>query len=308
MSTENIAVAVLTSETAKAKINVALTQHSLLVQSLQNEADNLIINEDHLEDIKATIEKIKKAKKLIENKHEEIKKPYLEGGRACDAAKNELTSIYDGILAPLSVKYNKLCTDIETKKNEAKKAEEKKRQQLSNIDTALIEFSTKIAACTQRPQLNDVERLINLEKSSSRSDKYGEYHTEAIKRFDEVLIPAIKAQKIKVEDLEKLEASIKAAQDKDDVHAIDALTEKKEAVTNEILQTQVDVQEKAMVGRPVATGHAVVVHHSIPKGGRTDYEVEIVDLVTAFKKCPELLNITLKVSEAKDKARDFDDA
>lgn len=309
-ATETLVSAALTPAIAKTKINLALTTQQLVIQTLQNKVDAVVANEDHLEEMKAVIAEIKRAKKIIDDKHEEIKKPYLDSSRACDTAKKELVSLYDAILNPFQKKYNDLCAEVERKKREEAAKEQRKRDTLGMIENICIDYSQKIAACKDRQELINVEKAINLEKGGQKAIKYGEFLDLAKDRFDAVLIPAIAAQKIIVANLERVASEIKQAEDAGDVEKLDELKDQHEQISDVFTHQKLKVQESAISAPSLSsTDEKVsVVHPTIPKGGRTDYDIEIVDLNTVFKKCPELLNITLKLAEAKAKAREFDEA
>lgn len=308
MEENQVATAALTPAVAKTKMNLALTTHNLVLQTLQTEADSVEKNEDHLEQMKGVIDKIKKAKKVVEDKHAEIKKPYLEGARSCDAAKNELTALFDGILSPLAKKYSDLCTAVQKRKADEEAKKKKEQEILQTIETTVVDFSTRIASCVTRQSLIDVERLINLEKGSTRAPKYGEFHAKAIARFDEVLIPAIRGQKEVVEQIAIVDKKIQQAQEAGDIENVESLTEEKQQATSVLTNNQLKVQEHAIFNDFAAPVEEKVsiIHPAVPKGGRTDYEIEIVDIEAALKKSRHLLNIELKLADAKDFARDLD--
>lgn len=184
--------------TVTGQINLALTKQSLSVQKLQDEADSLVFNEDELENISAFLSKIKKIDKVTEDAHKIIKAPFLEQGKACDAAKNSILAITDSVRKPVQEKYNKICAEVEARK-QAQAREKARIDSITNgIEANVLGFSNQIASCTTNAELLEVERRINLEKSPSGKKKYEEFHEQAIARFDEVLLPIIKQQKEQV--------------------------------------------------------------------------------------------------------------
>lgn len=290
---------VVTPEIAKAQISVALTSANLVIQKIQDEANKLEINEDHLQEIADFISKTKKVDKLIDEKHKEGKSPSLQEGRNWDAAKNSLISIIEGIRNPISVKYTTLCQDIEKKRREEEEKERKKKEILLGIENNVISFSSRIASCSTNKELLNIESIINLEKSPSRKDKYGEFHNQAISKYDEVLKPIIVSQKQKIKEKEDLDNQLLEAQKQNNIEAIDTINEKKELVEDEIKQNQILVQENALNQKPIQhVENARVIYPSV-KARRVSWEIELVDADMAIKKAKDLLDISLNKEKAK---------
>lgn len=296
----------ITQDSAKQKLAIALTKATLSVQALQDEADGLTFNEDqeNLNAIAVFLGKTGKSEKVVEGEHKILKEPFLEGGRACDAAKKDMLAAISAIKTPVQARYNTLCDKIATDKKKAEQEKEAERVLLAGIESNVLSFSQKIANCSTRKELNDVERLINLEKSPSRATKYGNHHQKAIDRYDEVLLPILKDQKTKIEEKEKLEKELEKT---DDPEKHDELKGKLEEKENEIIQNQVKVQEDALKQKPEDILEPEIILPEV-KAKRTDIVPEIVDLNQAFKKCPELLNIELKVMDAKKLGKTLQEA
>jgi len=287
----------VTTEAAKQKMMIALTKFSLSTQKMQDEADSLVFNEDQesLDSIRSFIDKTKKAEKTVEDEHKVGKEPFLSAGKAWDTAKKDLLGVISDIKTPILTKYTSLCNEIDRKKREEIQKEERKKQILAGIEANILTYSQKIADCTSKKELTKVESLINLEKSESRASKYGDYHPKAIERFNEVLLPIIRDQKAKLDEKERLKNELK---DTTDPEKFDELKEKLEEKENEILQNKVEVQENALTPLQNEPIEPEYVAPSI-KAKRSDIIAEIVDINLVFKKNRELLNIELKVAEAK---------
>lgn len=286
-------------EVAKAEINVALTQQNMFIQKLQDEADALVFNEDNLQAIADFIKKVKKAEGVVADKHEEIKRPFLESGRNCDAAKNAILSSTSVIKNGVSEKYTKLCTDIQKRKDDEAREEQRKRGILQGIENNVIDFSNRIARCETNEELLAIERIINVQKSPSSAGKYGEFHTQAIAKYDEVLKPILKDQKEKVKEKERIAAELKEAERLNDAAKADELKARQEVVNEEIQYNQVKVQEAAINQTPIyVPTYAKEVFPEV-KARRTTWEIELVDKKDAIKKAPELLDISLNKEAAK---------
>lgn len=287
-------------DAAKAKISVALTRLGIVVQSFHTRAAEVERNEEpeSLERASKILADKRAAIKAAEDAHKEGKKPFLEAGKAYDVAKNETIKLIEQSCAELESWYNETMAAIERKKRDAEEKRARDTKIKNGIESNVLEFSTRIAACKTRKELVDVERLINLEKAQSRSAKYGEWHEFAIARFNEVLLPIIREQKIKVEEFERLEAEIALASSENNPQRIDELKEKLDEKENEILHNQVKVQEQALNMVVPVSEYAEEVLPDIKKTGST-VVCEIVDEQVVYKKRRELLSVELKVSDAK---------
>lgn len=306
MSELTTSLPAITQDAVKQKMSIALTKATLSIQSLQDEADSLVVNDEpeNLTKVAEFLAKVKKIDSIIDKEHEAGKKPFLEGGRIWDSAKKDLLKATADVKNPIQQKYTEVCNEIDRKTREAEQKKALEKQILDGIESNVMSFSQQIASCQTKADLNAVERLINLEKSSNRASKYGEHHQKAIDRYDEVLLPILKDQKIKIEEKEKLEAELAKT---NDAQKHEQLTQQLEEKQNEIIQNQVKVQEQALVQEQSAVIEPEIVMPTI-KTKRTDIVCEIVDLALVFKKTPALLNIELKTIDAKKQGQLLKDA
>lgn len=280
-------------------MSIALTKQQLSVQKLQDEADNLEFTEENIPVISSFLAKLNSIDKVTEETHKEIKAPYLEAGRTCDSGKNSNLAITSGIRMPVHGKFTALCSDVDRKKREVAAEELRKSNIKQGIESNVIDFSSKIAGCTTNEELLSIERLINLEKSPQRQSKYGEFHAEAIAKYDTVLKPILKDQKEKIQKKEELDKQIKVAEEKNDVVTLDELQAKKESVEDEILQNAIKIQENAINNAafdttPVAVAEEVFADTK----SRRSYTIEISDEKEALKKAKELIDISINKDAA----------
>jgi hypothetical protein len=302
------AIAAITPAQAKTKLSLALTNAEFILNVMQKQASEIVVNEDHLEVTKSLLDKFVKARSLVDAAHKKEKEPYLQGGKAIDAAKNETLAQIAAIEDPLRAKYNKVCSDVAQRQREQQEEMNREKAILDGIESNVMEFSQRIAQCTTNDELLAVERIINRQKAGDMVSKYGKHHAFAIERFDTVLLPILRDQKTKIKDLAALDKQIEIAAEDGDIDRLESLTIKKENVEQEIQHNQAKVQDNAIMSGGLAAPAHEVIETTIPKGGRTEYECEIVDLNVALKKSPQLLNIELKLSEAKKNAKLLDDA
>jgi hypothetical protein len=291
----------LTEEVVKAKINLALSSQQYFIQKLQSEADALVFNEDNLAKISEFIDKVGKIDNEIASNHKKIKEPYWNGGKVCDAAKNSMILSTSVVVSPVRAKYVKMCNEIAERKRKQEEEERREKEILKGIETNVIEFSARIAACETNEELLSVERLINLQKTSSSAAKYGKHHQMAIDKFDEILLPILKLQKEKVKESERIANELKIAESVDDIDKIDALKEAQVSIKEDIQYNKVKVQEEALNQEAPVFVPSSSYTQVMPfvKAKRTTWEIEIVDKKAALKGAAELLDISLNKEAAK---------
>lgn len=287
----------ISPDTVKAQISIALTKQQLSVQKMHDFAATLEFTPEKIPEISAFLQQLSAADKVIEQTHKEGKAPYLEGGRVWDAGKNSSLELTAQVRQLVKPKFDKLCAEEDRKKKEADALKAKQAAILAGIEGNVLNFSAKIAACLTNDELLGVERLINLEKSPSNAAKYGEFHQQAIDKYDTVLKPILKDQKEKIKQQDELNKQILEAEKNNDVEKLDELNEKVDAVTNEILQNQVKVQETALSNAPIEFTPVAEEVIADTKFRRT-YNIEIVDEKEAFKKASNLLEITVNKTAA----------
>lgn len=294
---ENNKLPVISQETVKAQMNIALTKQQLSVQKMHDMAATLEFTPEKIPEISAFLQQLNAADKVIEQTHKDGKAPYLEGGRIWDAGKNSSLALTSEVRSLVKPKFDKLCQEEDRKKREADELKQKQLAILSGIEGNVLSFSAKIAACLTNDELLGVERLINLEKSPSNAAKYGDFHAQAIEKYDTVLKPILKDQKEKIKIQQDLVQQVKEAEKNDDVEKIDELNTKLDAVTDEILQNQVKVQESALTNAPIEFTPVVEEVIADTKFRRT-YNIEIADEKEALKKAKDLLEITINKTAA----------
>lgn len=292
------ALLTLTPEGVQLKINTEVTKHRLSLPDLEKRALKLVKNEDHIKEMKAILDDLKKVDDLAEEVFTTTKKPYLDGGRACDAGKKLVLSETERIRGMFQADYARLLKAINGRAVAAAAKKAKDDAILAGIDANLITFSNMVIAAITKKALSEVESRINLEKSPSRVTKYGEFHARAIERYDSVLLPIIRDQKVKVEELEKINVQILEAEAANDPDKMDELIAKADVVSNEMLQNYSLIQEAALNQDSFPVIEATEILPGV-KTKRTNYTMEIFDVEMALKKVPHLLEISINKEAAK---------
>lgn len=289
----------ITPQLLQLKINGELSKQKLSMVELERRALSLVKNEDNLKLMADMLKDLKTIDDLAETVHKNVKQPYWDAGKACDAGKKLVLDSTAAIRATFEPQYKKLLDGIATRKrlSDAKIATD--AGILKAIEDNVIAFSNMVVAATTLKALSAAESRINLEKSPSMRKKYGEFDQKAVDRYDAVLIPIIRDQKKKVEELEDLNRKLLEAEANNDPDSMDILMEKVDEKSNEILQNHAVIQEAALIQDSFPVVEATEVLPSF-KVKRTNFSFEIADLEVAIKKARGLLDITVNNVAARE--------
>lgn len=288
----------ITPQLLQLKINGELQKQKLSMIELERRALSLVKNEDNLKIMADLLKDLKSIDDLAEEVHKKVKAPYWDAGKACDAGKKLVLDATAAIRVTFQPQYNKLLADIAERQRLANLKIAQDTAILKGIEDNVIMFSNLVVAAITRKALTEVESRINLEKSPSRATKYGEHHAKAIQRYDMVLLPIIKDQKKKVEELEELNRELLEAEANNDPDSMDILMEKVDEKSNEILQNHAVLQEAALNQDSFPVIEAPEVLPGF-KNKRTNYSMEIADVEVAWKKARHLLEFAVNTEEAK---------
>jgi hypothetical protein len=295
------APAPVTAEIAKAKISLALTGAEMSIQAMQTKVDTLVYNEDNLPAIKETVLAIGKIEKKIEEAFAAGKAPYLEGGRAWDAAKRDLMALISPISTKVTQQHTKLCQAVEARKRAEKLAEDRKIAIVGAITATILGFSQEITACKTSAELVSIQARINAEQG--KKSTYGEYLPTLIERCGELNQP-LKDQKAAIKALEELKLAEEEAVATGDDEKLMEIQDKKEQIEDKVQENRVKVEESAINSSTRYTGGSGY-RESFPevKTKRKVWKTQLVDAKEAVKKeflllkvelNPELVKIKLK--------------
>lgn len=280
------------TETAAPSLDVVKAQFALELQKngfaeLQTLSDTIQVNEDNVEEVKEHIAKIKALYKIVDEKHTEKKKPYLEAGRVIDAAKNSYYEILNGILNPIQKKYITACNNIAAAEKKRKDEEQRVSVIKQGIEQNRLHLSQKISNCDTSDAIVALEREIILLKGRPQNkQKFQEFLPE----FESMLTDLskdIKEQKVKIRQLENVRKQISKSTSGDDVVE---LQEKAEQLEADIEEKKIVVQEKAIDQSTSFVPVATVVHPTV-KPRRTTWKWEVTDLSKLAKKMPHLVKV-----------------
>ena len=269
------------------KFNIALTQSKF--QELQNKADRLVYNEDHLEEIADFLKSLRSVGKAVEQVHKEGKAESLKTSRDWDAAKRVFMDQVVAVESKPQSEYSRLCREVENKRMAEEKEKQRKDQIKEGIETSALRFASDIANCTTLASLTNVERIINLEKT--RKDKYQEFIGDAAEKLSE-LNALLATQKIRVKELEKIREEERIAAANKDDEALIKLQEQKEEVQERIEEAKIIVQETA-INQSLEESPVEVAETIFPtiKARRSVWEWEVTDIRETAKKMPDWTEI-----------------
>lgn len=281
----------MTPQLMELKINNEVAKSKLSIADLETRALSVVKNEDNLKVMALLLEDIDKIEDIAAETHKLTKKPYADGVKASDEGKKLVFENTERIRSMVKPDYDRLLAEVDTRKRIAAEKERQDKAIKKGIEDTVATLVKRIAEAGTGKELSDVERLINLEKSPSRIKKYGDFHPLLKKRFDEVLMPVIKSQKMKVLKLTALHGELEEAVSDSETEEIDKLKgsiriiseemRKNKAVAEDILSQEFfPVEEVEEVLPDIRTK-------------RTDISFELADAAVALKKVPDLLEITL---------------
>lgn len=276
----------LSLEVVKTGFNVELQKNSYL--ELQKKINSFQVSEDNVEQAAVILTEFRKLYKVVDKVHEEKKKPFLDAGRLYDTAKNDFKKLLDGLYSPFNQKYIKVVQDVETRRRK----EEAEKLRVDNIkkgiESNIMTFSSRIAACETSKDLIDVERRINLESGAAQTKvKYAEFLPEYQAKL-KGLATLIADQKEKVKAIEDL--LVKAA-DVDDEYEQEEIMEQIENMNIAIDENKIKVQEDAVDS---ATSMEVVDAVTMfPNVGarRSTWHYEVEDIKALQKALPHLVKL-----------------
>lgn len=271
----------------RGQFSIALTQSKF--QELQNKADRLIYNEEHLEEIASFLKSLRSVGKAIEETHKNGKAEALRISREWDAAKRVFIDQVAAVEAKPQAEYSRICREIEERRMQQEREKQRKDQIKEGIETNALRFASDIAKCTTSQDLAYVERIINLEKS--KKTKYQEFLDDAVARFTE-LNNLLASQKVRVKELEELKEKERLAAAKEDDESLIELQEQRENLENKIEESKIIVQETAINQSLSEEVEEAEVLFPAVKARRSVWSWEVKDIKETAKKMPAWTTIT----------------
>lgn len=301
----------MTAQLMELKITNKFAEKNLTISSLETRALGIVINEDNLKVMAAFLDDVDTMEEMALETVQDIQKPLSDGVKACVDGKKLVVFELERLRGMVKPGYDRILAGVDTRAfNAAKKAATDKAIKKGIEETAAA-LAKKIGAATTVKELSDVERLLNLQKSPSRKNKYGDFHQEAIKKFDQLLVPVIKQQKKKILKLTALTGELEEAVSDRETEVVEKLQGSIEVISSEIRQNQTTIEDTVLSQEffPVEEVQEILPEYRVK---RTDISFELADVDVALKKVRHLLIIELdnkairKVAAAMKKAGLFD--
>lgn len=270
------------------KLSIDLMKAHGNYQQFVQEVLNWEVDEDNFEKSQELNKKMITFLAFIEDHRGDEKKPYLEAGRAIDAAHKKISGPLEIAKGILQLKINKVGVKM-AEDAKRTKMEKDRIEGLKNLINGFIqEKSTEIAAATTNEQLLSIERLINLEKGNK--GRYQDHLPLLIERCND-LTSMIKEQKGIIQELERLEKEKVSAYEAGNDEKVQELQQKTDILGAKMEENTILVQETA--SKSVILTEVVAPEVDMPNTRRKSWKFEIVDVREAMKKRPDLLDVSL---------------
>jgi hypothetical protein len=282
----------------KGGFNIELTKQFNNYQNILQVASSVHFTRDNLMTEGEVLKTVRSVISTIDKLREKTKKPYFEAGKIIDAAAKELSTPLQEILDSKTSEYKIIAQQIEVEKEQIRKENERVQGIQQAINEFVLDASQKIAGAKTADEIVTVEKLIGSHKVNK--SRYQEFLPDLVKRTEE-LLPMIKSQKESIRQLDELAKKKKIAEKKGDDASLLDIMEQQELVEGKIDEGKILVQEAA-VNQATSADVVVpeVVAPSAPNARRTSWKAELVDVKEAFKKSPELLEVSLNASKVSD--------
>lgn len=287
----------LTPEVVKTKLNVALTRVQFTITGLNDMERKLVYNEDNLAEIKAFIEKNKKAIDAVEAERVVLKEKPLREGKIIDAEAKALQTQLNEPLARASKKYTEICKEVDKRIAEEKAENERKERIRQTINRDILQYTQSIANANNSEDLNKIQASINLAKGAKQgAARYMEFHSEMIEKL-EGLNDSIKKQKDLIKGLEDLKKKQTTTKDEYAKEELDIKIQEAEA---SIEEAKVVVQEEAISQATESTPTSYSVVHPTVRARRTTWKYEVTDINLLQKKMPHLVKLVADEEKIDD--------
>jgi hypothetical protein len=287
----------LTPEIVKSKLQLALTKAETGIQALNNAERTLVFNEDEdsLKKIAEFLTSIRKTISNLENAHSELKAPALKQCQMIDEGRRIIKSEIDLVYNRVYPKYDKIVKEVERRKAEDAARLQRETDIKDGINKNVLVFTDKIVQCKTSEEILAVENLINLEKT--RKTKYDEFLPDAVEAFNK-LGSLVASQKIKVRELEALQAKQKTVKSEEEKMELqEQIEDKKEAINEGLVNIQEHALDQATSATTTQIAHQV---HPTIKPRRTTWEVEVTDIKLLAKKMPHLVKLVVDEEKLAD--------
>jgi hypothetical protein len=290
----------------KGEFNIELTRQFNNYQNIINEANAVLFTPDNLAEAGEVLKTVRSVIAKIDKLREAKKAPYLENGKKIDAAAKELSTPLQEVLDRKTGEYRTVAEQVKKQQEEIRIENERVQGVQRLINDFILDASQRIAGSKTADEIVQVEKLIGSHKVNK--SRYQEFLPDLVKRTDE-LLPLIKEQKESIRQLDELNKKKEEAEKSGDDAALLDVMERQELVESKIEEGKVLVQEAA-VNQATSADVVVpeVVAPSMPNARRTSWKAELIDAKEAFKRSPELLEISLNASKISDSIKTLKNA
>lgn len=282
---------VITQQVVTASFKMELSR--LKFEEAFNRFAALKVTEDNIPTIQLSMKNARGFLRNMEAIKANGKERALTECRWWDTAFKQLSAPLETQLARLQAELNKVAIEIDRKRQEKARKQQRIADIKSSIDNFILTQSQAIAGTENLDALTAIEKLIGSHKANK--SRYDEFLPALIERCEE-LTPLIKKQKEHIRELEELKARKAEADKKGDDRAFMEIEEQEAAITSQIDENKIRVQEKALeqVTRPAEVVTATPV---LPQASarRTKWKAELINDKKSIEKAlkADLLEVSL---------------
>jgi len=286
MTADTTPTTATTPEIIKGELMLALTKDGLAYQTLLQQSEDVVFTKDNLNEERTALINLRKVKKRLED---EVN-PWTAKWQAWNNARKSLVDPVTEVLNRKGAEYKKLAAEVAAEAQAADLERMRVATIKLAIDTFFIEQSQAIAGATDLEELTRIEKLVGSHRANK--SRYQEFLPLLTQKAAE-LTPLIKNQKDSLRKLEGLQRAENAANAIGDDQAVLDSREAQEAVTAQIEEKRVTVQESALsmaVNSDVV--EAEVVLPTAPRPRRSSWKWEVADMKKMQKTMPSWVVLT----------------
>jgi len=274
----------LTQPVVKAKFSIEASK--LKYREILNELSSIVWTNDNIS--LNLLSDAQKLIKLLTDKKDELKRPYIDAGKMIQDEYNSLISPIDALLKQ---KQNEKKLIVNKIQEEADRARNESIR-ISNIKTNIVSFVGNVTEqITNAKTGNEISKIeMRIGSELARHSLYGEFLGELRIQVDE-LRPLIKQQKELIKKITTVSSEKEIAiQSNNDADALSLMAEK-DALKQVIEENKIRIQERAFSTIENIDTVVGIPDIEVPKAKRTWWSWEVIDIDEVYKKQRNLVKI-----------------
>jgi len=290
------------TDLTQAQIILSLSKDGLAYQQLLQDAENIKVTRDNINQERLKVTILRKLKTKIEG----LENPHTAAWADWNEKRRSLLTPVKTILAEKEGDVKLIADELAEENRKAEADKQRKAGINQAIDTFFLEQSQAIAAAKTPEELVRIEKLIGSHKANS--SRYGEFLPLMVQKASN-LTELIKVQKEAIKILTALNRKEMASGD--DAEILE-LREQQEQIQATLEQTKINVQEAAIsMATEADVVEPEVVVADAPKPRRQSWTWDVVNIKETQKKMPAWVILTVDIPKVDEylrvkKAEGFD--